>query len=70
VLKASGEIDEHTLSSALDPDEIARLEIEPDHFSVIWKRPHKFAANGSLSCEVSSMGMSAIAKICEISVSR
>ncbi len=56
-LKASGEIDEHTLSSALDPDEIPRLEIEPDHYSVIWKRPHKLAANGSLTFEVSSMGM-------------
>jgi magnesium transporter len=32
-------IDEHTLQSALDPDETARLEFEPAHVAVILKRP-------------------------------
>ncbi len=32
-------IDEHTLLSALDPDELARLEFEPEHIAMIFKRP-------------------------------
>ncbi|HEX5164372.1 MAG TPA: CorA family divalent cation transporter [Thermomicrobiales bacterium] len=34
-------IDEHTLASALDPDEIARLEHDPDDALtvIVWKRP-------------------------------
>jgi magnesium transporter len=32
-------IDEHTLNSALDPDELSRLEFEPDHLALIFKRP-------------------------------
>jgi len=32
------QIDEHTLQSALDPDEMARLEFEPDHAAIILKR--------------------------------
>ena len=32
-------IDEHTLASALDEDEISRIEYEPNHIAVIMKRP-------------------------------
>ncbi len=32
-------IDEHTLNSALDPDEVSRLEFEPDHLALIFKMP-------------------------------
>lgn len=32
-------VDEHTLASALDPDEVARLEFEPEHAAIIFKRP-------------------------------
>ena len=32
-------IDEHTLYSALDPDELARLEIESNHAAIILKCP-------------------------------
>ena len=46
-LKTNSAIDEHTLSSALDPDEVPRIEIEPDHFVVIWKIPHRFTTDGS-----------------------
>ncbi len=28
-------LDEHTLASALDPDEVARLEFEPEHQALI-----------------------------------
>jgi len=30
-------IDEHTLNSALDPDELSRLEYEPNHIAFIFK---------------------------------
>ncbi len=35
-------LDEHTLTSALDPDELARLEFEPEHVAVIYKRPKNY----------------------------
>ncbi|MEN6303721.1 MAG: magnesium transporter CorA family protein [Armatimonadia bacterium] len=35
------QIDEHTLQSALDPDEMARLEFEPDHAAIILKRANR-----------------------------
>ncbi|MFA6108522.1 MAG: magnesium transporter CorA family protein, partial [Candidatus Latescibacterota bacterium] len=38
-LISSLSIDEHTLQSALDPDEVSRVEFAPDHVSLIWKRP-------------------------------
>ena len=37
-------IDEHTLNSALDPDELSRLEFEPDHVAIIYKRPKHYSA--------------------------
>lgn len=49
-------IDEHTLQSALDPDEISRLEFEPSHIAAIIKRPTN--TFGDLSCDfrVASVG--------------
>lgn len=32
-------LDEHTLNSSLDPDELSRLEFEPEHAAMIFKRP-------------------------------
>ncbi len=32
-------LDEHTLLSSLDPDELSRLEFEPEHVAMIFKRP-------------------------------
>ena len=40
-LVESLKLDEHTLASALDPDELARLEFEPDHVAIIFKRPQE-----------------------------
>jgi magnesium transporter len=37
-------IDEHTLGSALDPEEVGRVEFEPDHAAVIFKRPKRYTA--------------------------
>jgi len=50
-------IDEHTLSSALDPDELARLEGETDHAALIFKRPKNLSLEGQLLFEISSAGM-------------
>ena len=40
-------LDEHTLASALDPDELARLEFEPDHVAIIFKRPRNYSSEDS-----------------------
>ncbi len=50
-------IDEHTLSSSLDPDEISRLEFEPDHVAIIFKRPRNYSAKDQFEFKVSSMGI-------------
>ncbi len=49
-------IDEHTLNSALDNDEIARLEFEPNHKAAIIKRPKGFK-DLSWEFSVSSIGV-------------
>jgi len=41
-LVESLKIDEHTLSSTLDPDEPSRLEFEPEHIAMIFKRPRHY----------------------------
>jgi len=50
-------VDEHTLASSLDPDEIARLEFEPEHLAMIFKRPRNYSAEEQFSFKVSSMGV-------------
>jgi len=50
-------IDEHTLSSALDPDEPARVEFEQDHLAVIFKRPKNYSAKDHFLFKVSSTGL-------------
>jgi magnesium transporter len=50
-------IDEHTLSSSLDPDELARLEFEPDHIAMIVKIPKPYSGSDKLLFRVSSLGM-------------
>jgi len=50
-------IDEHTLNSALDPEETSRLEFEPDHIAMIFKRPKNYSAQDRLQFKVASMGM-------------
>ena len=49
-------LDEHTLASALDPDELARLEFEPDHVAVISKRPRNYSSAESFVFRVASIG--------------
>lgn len=50
-------IDEHTLSSALDPDEISRIEFEPDHTALIFKMPKSYSSEEALSFRVVSTGV-------------
>lgn len=49
-------VDEHTLASALDPDEPARLEHEPDHTAFIFKSPKNYSANDRFLFKVASIG--------------
>jgi magnesium transporter len=50
-------IDEHTLNSSLDPDELSRLEFEPEHTAMIFKRPKHYAAEDNFLFRVSSTGV-------------
>jgi magnesium transporter len=50
-------LDEHTLASALDPDELARLEFEPDHMAIISKRPRNYSSSESFVFRVASIGL-------------
>jgi magnesium transporter len=49
-------LDEHTLASALDPDEISRMEFEPEHVAVIFKRPKNYSAEEQFLFKVGSVG--------------
>lgn len=50
-------IDRHTLASALDPNELGRVEFEPDHVAIIIKRPKQYCAEDNFFFKVSSVGM-------------
>jgi magnesium transporter len=50
-------LDEHTLNSALDPDELSRLEFEPDHAAIIFKRPKRYTAEDNFLFRVLSTGV-------------
>lgn len=50
-------IDEHTLASALDPDELARLEFEPEHLAAILKRPRNYSSEDRFVFKVMSVGL-------------
>jgi magnesium transporter len=50
-------LDEHTLASALDPDEQARLEFEPDHVAIIFKRPRNYSSEDRFVFRIASTGL-------------
>jgi len=50
-------IDDHTLASSLDPDELARLEFEPDHVALILKRPRNYSSEDEFVFGVVSIGL-------------
>jgi magnesium transporter len=55
-LLANLHLDPHSLESALDPDEISRMECLQDDLYVIWKRPNNTSFAQQFKLEVSSMG--------------
>ncbi|TAK54253.1 MAG: magnesium transporter CorA family protein [Bacteroidetes bacterium] len=50
-------IDDHTLSSTLDPDEVSRIEINPENTLLIWKRPTNYSGGDTFYFNVASIGM-------------
>lgn len=56
-LCSSYQIDEHTLSSALDPDEVARCEFADDKISLIWKHPLNCSGKDNFYFNVASLGL-------------
>ncbi len=50
-------LDEHTLNSALDPDEVSRLEFEPSHVAMIFKRPKNYSSKDHFLFKVASVGL-------------
>ena len=50
-------LDAHDLESALDPDEISRVDFAPDMISLIWKRPKNVTVDEQLRFDVASMGL-------------
>ena len=50
-------LDEHTLNSTLDPDELSRLEFEPEHVAMIYKRPRNYIVEDRFLFRVTSMGI-------------
>lgn len=50
-------LDSHRLASALDPDEVSRLEGQGDDLFLIWKRPERYAGGARFAFEVSSFGL-------------
>ncbi len=54
---ANFSLDEHNLASAFDPEEPARMEFEPDHLEMIFKRPKNYSSKDQFLFKVSSMGL-------------
>lgn len=50
-------LNSYDLESALDPDEISRVEFTADHLYIIWKRPNNVSFEEHMKFEVSSVGI-------------
>lgn len=50
-------IDEHTLNSALDPDELSRMEFEPAHIAVVFKKPKSYSSEDEFEFKVNTFGI-------------
>lgn len=50
-------IDEHNLTSALDRDELPRVELESNHLAVIFKHPKRYNARDNFLFHINSIGM-------------
>jgi magnesium transporter len=51
------DFDEHTLSSALDADEVSRIEFETNYTFILWKHPNNYSFENQLQFNVSSIGI-------------
>lgn len=56
-LTSKEDIDEHNLNSALDPDEVSRIEHEINHIVIIVKKPKSYSAEHMFQFHVNSMGI-------------
>jgi magnesium transporter len=56
-LASEFQVDEHTLSSALDPDEPSRLEFQDGRSALIFKTPKNLMGKGQLLFKVASVGL-------------
>ncbi len=50
-------VDEHTLASSMDPDELARLECEPSHVAIVFKRPKSYTGEDQLLFKSITLGV-------------
>jgi magnesium transporter len=50
-------IDEHTLNSSLDPEEVGRVEFETNHLATIIKKPKKYSSKDNFIFKISSIGL-------------
>ena len=50
-------LDAHTLNSALDPDELSRIEFEPEHVAMIYKNPRNYSSEDNFLFKVMSIGL-------------
>lgn len=51
------QLDQHALDSALDPDEVSRIEFHGERLFLIWKRPERCTGQDGMVFEVSAFGM-------------
>ena len=51
------DLNEHTINSALDPDELSRIEFDIVNFSLIFKRPKRYSSNDMFLFRVASIGL-------------
>ena len=56
IMQALG-LDPYDIESALDPEEISRIEFASDRISLIWKRPKSASFDEQLRLDVSSVGL-------------
>lgn len=50
-------IDDHNLQSSLDPNELGRIEFEPEHIALIIKRPKRYSAKDNFLFKIESIGL-------------
>ena len=56
-LTAGLHVDPHTLNSALDPNELGRMEVETDYIALIIKRPKRYRVEDNFLFKISSVGI-------------